>query len=150
VVVGKGFQPGHGCESDLFRVGEQRVLECGVRDDGKVGHGQHPSAFIAVGGVEDGELCWMATGDVGLLGHGAGDGVGEPFALVQERAWSCPLGALDSLGPSDQEHGQPVWGSVWFGQNKPGVLILQHLISGAVRGHPYSLNLSRDDLTSER
>ena len=38
-------------------------------------------------GVEDGELGWVATGDSGLLGQGAGEGVVEPFALVQERAW---------------------------------------------------------------
>ena len=86
MIVAKGFQPGHGCETDLLRVSEQRVLECGIRDDGQVGHGQHPSAFVAVRGVEDGELCWMATGDAGLLDQGAGDGVGEPLALVQERA----------------------------------------------------------------
>ena len=50
------------------------------------------------------------------------------------------MGALNSLGPSDQEHGQPKWGSAWFGQNGLDVLILRHLISGAVRGHLYRLN----------
>ena len=49
-------------------------------------HGQHPSAFVSVGVVEDGELGWVPTGDAGLLGQGAGYRVGEPFALVQEGA----------------------------------------------------------------
>ena len=52
-----------------------------------MGHGQHPSAFVAGRVVEDGELGRVPTGDARLLGQRAGDGVGESFALVQEGAW---------------------------------------------------------------
>jgi hypothetical protein len=67
-------------------VSEQGACQGGIRDDGQVGHGEHPSAFVAVGVVEDDELGGVATGDAGLLGQGAGNGVGESFALVQEGA----------------------------------------------------------------
>ena len=30
---------------------------------------------------------------------------------------SAHWGPLDSHGPSDEKHGQPKWGSEWFGQN---------------------------------
>jgi hypothetical protein len=51
-----------------------------------VGDGEHPSALVAFGVVEDGELGRVATGDAGLLSQRAGDGVRQAFTLVQEGA----------------------------------------------------------------
>jgi hypothetical protein len=48
-------------------MGKKRSHQCGIRDDGQVCHGQNPSAFVAVGGVEDGELGRAPTGDAGLF-----------------------------------------------------------------------------------
>ena len=82
VVVGQWPWPRDWGQPDPARVSEQCILQCGIRDDGQVCHGQHPSTFVTVRVVEDGKLGWVATGDAGLLGQGAGDGVGESFALV--------------------------------------------------------------------
>jgi hypothetical protein len=74
VVVRQWPRPGDGGQPEAVRVSEQRAGQCVIRDDGKVGHGQHPSAYVAVWVVEDGELGWVATGDAGLQGEGSGQG----------------------------------------------------------------------------
>jgi hypothetical protein len=60
VVVGQRPSQGYGGQPHPFEVRGHCVHQLQIRDHGQVGHGQHPSALVAVGVVEEGELDWVA------------------------------------------------------------------------------------------
>ena len=76
--------------------------EAAVRDDDGVGHGQDPAAGVPGGVVEDAEVVGGDAVEAELVVQGAGDGVGETLALVQERTGQGPFTA----GAAVDEHGE--------------------------------------------
>jgi hypothetical protein len=54
MVVRQWTRPGDGDQPDTILVVEHCAFKIGIGDDGQVGHRQDPSAFVAVGVVEDG------------------------------------------------------------------------------------------------
>lgn len=88
-------------EGDVVTLTEQPG-EASVRDDDGVGHGQDPAAGVAGGVVEDAELVGSDAVEAELVVQGAGDGAGEPIALVQERAGKGPF----TGGAAVDEHGE--------------------------------------------